>query len=56
MPELGGALGWLNSAADQQVTAGRSCWSTSGRTCINSLRPLPYIKAWAEKYKDAGSS
>jgi thiol-disulfide isomerase/thioredoxin len=23
-------------------------------TCINSLRPLPYIKAWAEKYKDAG--
>ena len=23
-------------------------------TCINSLRPLPYLKAWAEKYKDAG--
>ena len=23
-------------------------------TCINSLRNLPYIKAWAEKYKDAG--
>lgn len=23
-------------------------------TCINSLRNLPYIKAWAEKYKAAG--
>jgi thiol-disulfide isomerase/thioredoxin len=23
-------------------------------TCINSLRPLPYVKAWAAKYKDAG--
>jgi thiol-disulfide isomerase/thioredoxin len=23
-------------------------------TCINSLRPLPYVKSWAAKYKDAG--
>jgi thiol-disulfide isomerase/thioredoxin len=23
-------------------------------SCINSLRELPYMKAWAEKYKDAG--
>ena len=23
-------------------------------TCINSLRPLPYLHAWAEKYKDSG--
>jgi len=23
-------------------------------TCINSLRPLPYVKAWADKHKDAG--
>ena len=23
-------------------------------TCINSLRPLPYVKAWADKYRDAG--
>lgn len=23
-------------------------------TCINSLRPLPYVKNWATKYKDAG--
>lgn len=23
-------------------------------TCINSLRALPYVRAWAEKYKDRG--
>ena len=23
-------------------------------SCINSLRPLPYLRAWAEKYKDRG--
>lgn len=23
-------------------------------TCINSLRPLPYLRAWAEKYGDRG--
>ena len=23
-------------------------------TCINSLRPLPYVRAWAAKYKDRG--
>ncbi len=56
MPDLGGAVGWLNTA---RLTGG----SLRGKvvlvdfwtyTCINSLRPLPYVKAWAEKYKDAG--
>lgn len=23
-------------------------------SCINSLRPMPFIRAWAEKYRDAG--
>ena len=23
-------------------------------SCINCLRTLPYIRAWAEKYKDSG--
>ncbi|MEO8114771.1 MAG: redoxin domain-containing protein [Phenylobacterium sp.] len=23
-------------------------------SCINSLRPLPYVRAWAEKYRDQG--
>ena len=56
MPDLGGALGWLNSAPlDRKSLQGKvvlvDFWTY---TCINSLRPLPYVKAWAAKYKDAG--
>ena len=54
--DLGGAIGWLNSTP----LTGKSLrgkvvlidfWTY---TCINSLRPLPYVKSWASKYKDAG--
>ena len=56
LPSLGGATGWLNS---QPLTAadlrGRvvliDFWTF---TCINWLRQLPYVRAWAEKYKDQG--
>ena len=56
MPSLGGATGWLNS---QPLTAqglrGRvvliDFWTY---TCINWRRQLPYVRAWAEKYKDVG--
>jgi thiol-disulfide isomerase/thioredoxin len=56
MPDLGGAIGWLNSAPlTAKALRGKvvlvDFWTY---TCINSLRPLPYIRAWAEKYKDAG--
>ena len=56
MPELDGAIGWLNSAPlSRQSLRGRvvlvNFWTY---TCINSLRPLPYVKSWAAKYKDAG--
>jgi thiol-disulfide isomerase/thioredoxin len=56
MPDLGGAIGWLNSAPlTRESLRGKvvlvDFWTY---TCINSLRPLPYLKAWAEKYKDAG--
>jgi thiol-disulfide isomerase/thioredoxin len=56
MPYLGGAIGWLNSAPlDSKSLRGKivlvDFWTY---TCINSLRPLPYVKSWAEKYKDAG--
>ena len=53
---LGGATGWLNA---QPLTAA----SLRGKvvlidfwtyTCINWLRTLPYVRAWAEKYKDQG--
>jgi hypothetical protein len=56
MPSLGGATGWLNS---QPLTAD----SLRGKvvlvqfwiyTCINWLRTLPYVRAWAEKYKGQG--
>ena len=56
LPSLGGATEWLNS---QPLTVeslrGKvvlvDFWTFS---CINSLRTLPYIRAWAAKYKDMG--
>jgi thiol-disulfide isomerase/thioredoxin len=56
MPGLGGAIGWLNSTPlNRKSLRGRvvlvDFWTY---TCINSLRPLPYARGWAAKYKDAG--
>jgi thiol-disulfide isomerase/thioredoxin len=56
MPDFGGAVGWLNSEAlNRKSFHGKvvlvDFWTY---TCINSLRPLPYVKAWATTYKDAG--
>src|SRR3989475_3843223 len=56
MPELGGAVAWLNSTPlSRESLRGKvvlvNFWTYS---CINSLRELPYIKSWAAKYKDAG--
>ena len=56
MPDLGGAIGWLNSAPlSRESLRGKvvlvDFWTY---TCINSLRPLPYVRGWAAKYKDAG--
>jgi thiol-disulfide isomerase/thioredoxin len=55
-PSLGGATGWLNSPS--LTAAGLrgkvvliDIWTY---TCINWLRTLPYVRAWAEKYKDQG--
>jgi thiol-disulfide isomerase/thioredoxin len=56
MPSLDGATGWLNSPP---LTAaglrGRvvlvQFWTY---TCINWLRTLPYVRAWAERYKQHG--
>jgi cytochrome c biogenesis protein CcdA/thiol-disulfide isomerase/thioredoxin len=53
---LSGATNWINSpplTADQ--LKGKvvlvDFWTYS---CINCLRTLPYIEAWAQKYKDSG--
>ena len=56
LPPLDGAVQWLNSAPlDAQALKGKvvlvDFWTYS---CINCLRTLPYIKAWAEKYRDQG--
>jgi thiol-disulfide isomerase/thioredoxin len=56
MPDLDGAVGWLNSAPlNRKALRGKvvlvNFWTY---TCINSLRPQPYVKGWATKYKDAG--
>src|ERR1700759_850252 len=56
LPSLGGATAWLNS---QPLTVA----SLRGKvvlvefwtyTCINWLRTLPFVRAWAEKYKNQG--
>ena len=56
MPDLDGAIGWLNSTPlSSKSLRGKvvlvNFWTY---TCINSLRPLPYVKSWYERYKDAG--
>ncbi len=54
LPSLGGAIAWLNSQplmVDElrgKVVLINFCTYT----CINWLRQLPYVRAWAEKYQD----
>ena len=55
-PSLVGASAWLNSQPLQmRELRGKvvlvNFWTY---TCINSLRVLPYVRAWAEKYKAQG--
>jgi cytochrome c biogenesis protein CcdA/thiol-disulfide isomerase/thioredoxin len=56
LPSLSGAIEWLNSkplAAED--LKGKvvlvDFWTYS---CINCLRAIPYVRAWAEKYRDHG--
>jgi cytochrome c biogenesis protein CcdA/thiol-disulfide isomerase/thioredoxin len=56
MPELDGAVAWLNSPPlTTKSLRGKvvliDFWTYS---CINCLRALPYVEGWAAKYKDAG--
>ena len=56
MPDLGGAITWLNSVplTDKSLRGKVVLVNFWTYSCINSLRELPYMKAWAAKYKDAG--
>ncbi len=55
-PRFAGAVEWLNSKP-LTLTQLRGkvvlvqFWTY---TCVNWLRTLPYVRAWAEKYKDKG--
>ena len=56
MPPLTGAVSWLNSPPlTTESLRGKvvlvDFWTYS---CINCLRTLPYVRAWANKYKDHG--
>jgi len=55
-PSLDGAQEWLNSPPlSVEALKGKvvlvDFWTYS---CINCLRSIPYIRAWAEKYRDHG--
>src|SRR6202040_4050562 len=56
LPSLGGATEWLNSppltaAGLRGKVVLVDFWTYS---CINWRRTLPYVRAWAEKYKNQG--
>ena len=56
LPSFDGATGWLNSppltpAGLRGRVVLASFWTY---TCINWLRQLPYLRAWAEKYSSQG--
>lgn len=56
LPSLNGAVEWLNSppltaAGLRGKVVLVDFWTYS---CINCLRSLPYIRAWADKYRDQG--
>jgi cytochrome c biogenesis protein CcdA/thiol-disulfide isomerase/thioredoxin len=56
MPELTGAIAWLNSPPlNREQLKGHvvlvDFWTYS---CINCLRSIPYVRAWADRYKDSG--
>jgi len=56
MPDLGGAVAWVNSPPlTRSSLRGKvvliDFWTYS---CINCLRALPHVEGWAAKYKDAG--
>ena len=56
LPSFRGATAWLNSLPLSQADLRGKVvlvdfWTY---TCVNWLRTLPYVRAWAEKYKEHG--
>ena len=56
IPSFSGATGWINSEPISEASLRGKVvlvefWTY---TCVNWRRTLPYVRAWAEKYKDQG--
>lgn len=51
MPSLDGAVKWFNTGPPVSRDHAGLFLDTS---CINCIRTLPYLRAWADKYKDQG--
>jgi len=56
LPSLAGATAWLNTSPLSTMSLRGKVvlvdfWTYS---CINCIRSLPYVRAWADKYKDYG--
>jgi hypothetical protein len=56
LPSLDGATGWLNSAplATDGLRGHVVVVDFCTYTCINWIRSLPYVRAWADKYAGQG--
>jgi hypothetical protein len=56
LPAFDGATAWLNSQPlTPEDLAGRVVLASFGTyTCINWIRSLPYVRAWARKYAEKG--
>jgi cytochrome c biogenesis protein CcdA/thiol-disulfide isomerase/thioredoxin len=55
-PSLDGAVEWLNSKplTTEELTGKVVVVDFWTYSCINCLRAIPYVRAWAEKYRDHG--
>ena len=53
---LSGATGWLNSSplTAKQLKGKVVLIDFWDYFCINCIRAVPYVRAWADKYKDSG--
>jgi thiol-disulfide isomerase/thioredoxin len=56
LPSLDGATEWLNSSplTPSDLRGKVAVFDFCTYTCINWIRTLPYVRAWAETYRDHG--
>ena len=56
LPSLEGATEWINSPplTPSDLRGKVALFDFCTYTCINWIRTLPYIRAWADRYHDDG--